>query len=164
MRASIARGYDGRMPLEGDYEPSSQKWVRDQVQEYESSGGTQGLTLLDTGLPVVVVTSIGARSGKLRKNPLMRVEHEGRYLAVGSQGGAPTDPHWVRNLREHSRVELQDRTRRWEMTARELSGDERAEWWQRAVDAFANYARYQEKTDRTIPVFLLEPVAEIPLG
>ena len=106
------------MPLEGEYEPSTLDWVREQVEQYESSGGTEALTLRDTGLPVVVVTSIGASSGKLRKSPLMRVEHDGSYLAVGSQGGAPTDPHWVRNVRAHPRVELQDGTRKWEMSVR----------------------------------------------
>jgi len=151
------------MPLHGDYEPSSRGWVREQVETYESSGGTQGLTLRDTGLPVVVVTSLGASSGKLRKNPLMRVEHAGRYLAVGSQGGAPTDPHWVRNLREHPTVELQDGTNKWEMTARELSGDERSQWWDRAVEAFPSYADYQKKTERLIPIFVLEPVADLPV-
>jgi F420H(2)-dependent quinone reductase len=144
------------MPLQGDYEPSTVDWVREQVEAYESSGGTEALTLRDTGMPVVVVTSVGARSGKLRKNPLMRVEHAGSYLAVGSQGGAPTDPHWVRNVREHPKVELQDGTSKWDMTARELAGDERAEWWERAVAAFPNYAKYQERTERLIPVFLLE--------
>lgn len=151
------------MPLQGEYEPSTQGWVREQVEAYESSGGTEGLSLLDTGLPVVIVTSVGARSGKLRKTPLMRVEHDGRYLAVGSQGGAPTDPHWVRNLREHPKVELQDRTQKWDMTVRELTGPERAEWWDRAVEAFPNYAKYQQRTERLIPVFLLEPVAELPV-
>ncbi|HEX4654728.1 MAG TPA: nitroreductase family deazaflavin-dependent oxidoreductase, partial [Mycobacteriales bacterium] len=129
------------MPLQGEYEPSTVDWVREQVEAYESSGGTEALTLRDTGLPVVVVTSVGARSGNLRKNPLMRVEHAGSYLAVGSQGGAPTDPHWVRNMREHPQIELQDETSKWDMTARELTGDERAEWWERAVEAFPNYAK-----------------------
>lgn len=152
------------MPLHGDYEPSPEKWVRDQVEAYERSGGTEALTLRGTGLPVVILTTVGARSGKIRKSPLMRVAHQGRYLAVGSQGGAPTDPHWVRNVREHPHVELQDGTRKWDMTARELTGDERAQWWERAVAAFPNYADYQKRTERTIPVFLLEPVAEIPLG
>src|SRR4051794_506813 len=145
------------MPLHGDYEPSSQEWVRDQVELYERSGGTQGTTLRDTGLPVVVVTNRGASSGKLRKTPLMRVEHEGRYLAVGSQGGAPADPHWVRNLRTDPHVELQDGPIKQEMTARELSGDERVEWWDRAVAVFPSYADYQRRAERLIPVFLLEP-------
>ena len=145
------------MPLQGEYEPSAVDWVREQVEAYESSGGTEALTLRDTGLPVIIVTSVGARSGKLRKNPLMRVEHDGRYLAVGSQGGAPTDPHWVRNLREHPQVEVQDGPSKWDMTARELSGEERAQWWDRAVEAFPNYAQYQKRTERLIPVFLLQP-------
>src|SRR3954453_20162001 len=152
------------MPLQGEYEPSSQKWVRDQVELYESSGGTQGLTLRDTGLPVVVVTSRGATSGKLRKNPLMRVEHEGRYAAVASVGGAPKHPAWYANLLMHPQVELQDEQRKWDMTARELSGQERDEWWERAVQAFPPYAEYQRKTDRQIPGFLLAPVDELPVG
>jgi len=151
------------MPLEGEYEPSSQEWVRRQVDLYESSGGTQGLTLADTGLPVVVVTSRGAKSGKLRKNPVMRVESEGRYAAVASVGGAPKHPSWYANLVANPEVELQDGPRKWDMRARELAGDERAEWWERAVQAYPDYADYQRKTDRQIPVFLLEPIAEIPL-
>jgi deazaflavin-dependent oxidoreductase (nitroreductase family) len=150
------------MPLDGVYEPSSQQWVRDQVELYESSGGTQGVTLLDTGLPVVVVTSVGASSGKLRKNPVMRVEHDGRYLAVASVGGGPKHPAWYANMLAQPQVELQDGPRKWDMVARELEGDERAQWWDRAVQAFPNYAEYQKKTERVIPVFLLEPVAGIP--
>jgi deazaflavin-dependent oxidoreductase (nitroreductase family) len=145
------------MPLTGDYEPSTQKWVRDQVERYERSGGTEARTLLDTGLPVVIVTHRGARSGKIRKTPLMRVEHDGRYLAVGSQGGAPTDPHWVANLRADPHVEVQDLAAKREMVARELIGEERAEWWERAVAAYPPYADYQRRTERLIPVFLLEP-------
>ncbi|MDX6254566.1 MAG: hypothetical protein QOJ11_900 [Frankiales bacterium] len=146
------------MPLTGEYEPSPQKWVRDQVELYEGSGGTEGLTLRDTGLPVIIVTSIGARSGKVRKNPLMRVEHEGKYAAVASQGGAPTHPTWYHNLKAHPLVELQDGPYKQDMTARELSGDEYVLWWQRAVAAYPSYADYQKRTDRLIPVFLLEPV------
>ena len=145
------------MDFESDYEPSTQAWVRDQVELYESSGGVQGTTLRDTGLPVVIVTNRGFRSGKLRKTPLMRVEHDGRYAAVASQGGAPTHPAWYHNLRAHPQVELQDGERKTTMVARELDGDERAEWWDRAVAAFPPYAEYQKKTDRRIPVFLLEP-------
>ena len=145
------------MPLDGDYEPSALGWVRDQVELYERSGGTQGTTLRDTGRPVVIVTSRGARSGKPRKTPLMRVEHDGSYLAVGSQGGAPTDPLWVNNLRKDPRVEVQDGPAKRAMTARELSGAERAQWWTRAVAAFPDYADYQTRTEREIPVFLLEP-------
>jgi deazaflavin-dependent oxidoreductase (nitroreductase family) len=146
------------MPLDGEYEPSTQQWVRDQVELYEGSGGTEGTTLERTGQPVVIVTNRGVRSGKLRKTPLMRVEHDGRYLAVGSQGGAPTDPHWVHNLRADPHVEVQDGPQKWDMTARELSGDERAQWWDRAVETFSFYGDYQRKADRLIPIFLLETV------
>ena len=149
------------MPLEGEYEPSSQQWVRDQVELYESSAGTRGLTLRDTGLPVVIVTSRGSKSGKLRKNPVMRVEHDGRYAAVASKGGAPEHPAWYANFVAHPQVELQDGPRKWDMSVRELSGTERAEWWERCVAAFPDYADYQRRTDREIPVFLLEPLAEI---
>lgn len=145
------------MPIEGEYEPSSQGWVRDQVAEYESSGGTRGTTLRDTGLPVVVITNRGVRSGKVRKTPLMRVEHGGRYAAVASQGGAPEHPGWYYNFRAEPRVELQDGPRRQAMIARELTGDERAEWWARAVAAYPPYAEYQQRTSRLIPVFVLEP-------
>ena len=146
------------MPLNGDYAPSPQRWVRDQVERFERSGGTQGTTLLDTGLPVVIVTNVGARTGKVRKTPLMRVEHDGRYAAVASMGGAPQHPVWYHNLKAHPRVKLQDGPNRSEMTARELTGSERAEWWDRAVAAYPPYAEYQTKTSRQIPVFLLEPV------
>ena len=149
----------GRMPLQGEYEPSSQQWVRDQVELYESSGGTQGTTLRDTGLPVVIMTNRGVRSGKLRKTPVMRVEHDGRYLAVASQGGAPKHPAWYANLLADPHVELQDGPEKRDMTVRELSGPEREQWWERAVAAFPPYAEYQRKTDRVIPLLLLEPVA-----
>lgn len=148
------------MPIEGEYEPSPRGWVRDQVAEYESSGGTRGTTLRDTGLPVVVITNRGARSGKLRKTPLMRVEHDGRYAAVASQGGAPEHPLWYYNFRAEPRVELQDGPRKQPMIAREVTGDERAEWWQRAVAAYPPYAEYQQKTSRLIPVFVLEPAED----
>jgi F420H(2)-dependent quinone reductase len=147
------------MPIEGEYEPSTAAWVRDQVEEYESSGGMRGTTLRDTGLPVVIITNRGARSGKLRKTPVMRVEHGGRYAAVASQGGAPAHPFWYYNFRAHPRVELQDGPARGEFVAREVTGDERAEWWKRAVEAFPPYAGYQEKTSREIPVFVLEPAS-----
>jgi F420H(2)-dependent quinone reductase len=145
------------MPVKGEYEPSTQQWVRDQVELYESSGGTKGTTLRDTGLSVVIITNVGARSGKVRKTPLMRVEHEGRYAAVASQGGAPKHPVWYHNFLAHPLVELQDGPDRRDYTARELSGEERAQWWERAVAAFPSYADYQRKTDRQIPVFVLEP-------
>jgi deazaflavin-dependent oxidoreductase (nitroreductase family) len=144
------------MPLTGEYEPSTQQWVRDQVQAYESSGGTEGTTL--RGLPVVLLTMVGASSGKLRKVPLMRVEHEGRYAAVASQGGAPKHPAWYRNLQEHPQLELQDGPAKGDYTAREVTGEEKAQWWERAVAAFPDYADYQRKTEREIPVLVLEPV------
>ncbi|WP_112468429.1 nitroreductase family deazaflavin-dependent oxidoreductase [Streptomyces triticisoli] len=144
------------MPLEGEYEPSPTQWVREQVELYESSGGTEGTTLRDTGLPVVVVTMVGARSGRIRKTPLMRVEHDGRYAVVASQGGAPKHPFWYFNLKADPRVELQDGPVKQDMTAREVTGAEKAEWWERAVAAFPPYADYQKKTSREIPVFVLE--------
>jgi len=145
------------MPLQGEYEPSSAKWVRDQVEEYESSGGTRGTTL--RGVPVVVVTSVGASSGKLRKNPVMRVEHDGVYAAVASKGGTPQNPAWYRNLVEHPLVELQDGAAKADYTAHETSGEERALWWKRALEVWPDYADYQTETDRQIPVFALEPVS-----
>lgn len=145
------------MPLEGEYEPSPAQWVREQVELYETSGGTQGTTLLDTGLPVVILTTLGARSGKVRKTPLMRVEHGGTYAVVASQGGAPAHPVWYHNVTRHPTVELQDGPVRQEMTAREVTGEEKAVWWERAVAAYPPYAEYQKKTDREIPVFVLEP-------
>jgi deazaflavin-dependent oxidoreductase (nitroreductase family) len=145
------------MPLDGEYEPSAWDWVRNQVEEYESSGGTAGLTLLDTGLPVVIVTSRGAKSGKLRKNPLMRVEHDGKYAAVASVGGAPKNPVWYFNVVADPHVELQDGPVKQDMIAREVTGAEKAEWWERAVAAYPDYAVYQASTDREIPVFVLEP-------
>jgi F420H(2)-dependent quinone reductase len=143
------------MPLQGEYAPSSAQWVRDQVQEYESSGGTTGTTL--RGVPVIVITSVGSGSGKLRKNPVMRVEHDGSYAAVASKGGAPEHPAWYRNLVEHPLVEVQDGPAKGDFTARVVSGDERETWWARAVEVWPDYADYQTKTDREIPVFVLEP-------
>jgi F420H(2)-dependent quinone reductase len=145
------------MPLQGEYEPSSAKWVRDQVEEYESSGGTRGTIL--RGVPVVVITSLGASSGKLRKNPVMRVQHDGVYAAVASKGGAAQNPAWYRNLVEHPLVELQDGAAKADYTARETSGEERELWWNRAVEVWPDYADYQTKTDRQIPVIVLEPVS-----
>jgi F420H(2)-dependent quinone reductase len=147
------------MAIEGEYVPSSAAWVRDQVEEYEGSGGTSGTTLRDTGLPVVIVTNRGAKTGAVRKTPLMRVEHEGRYLAVGSKGGAPQNPVWVYNLRKNPQVVVQDGPVTEEMTAREVTGEERAEWWKRSVAAYPPYAEYQQKTTREIPVFVLEPAS-----
>jgi deazaflavin-dependent oxidoreductase (nitroreductase family) len=145
------------MPLQGEYVPPVADWVRKQVEEYEGSGGTSGIEL--RGVPTIIVTSKGARSGKLRKNPVMRVEHDGAYAAVASKGGAPENPTWYYNLVEHPLVELQDRASKGDYTARVLSGDERALWWERSVAVWPDYAEYQTKTDREIPVFLLEPVA-----
>ncbi|MCX5425659.1 nitroreductase family deazaflavin-dependent oxidoreductase [Streptomyces sp. NBC_00078] len=145
------------MPLEGEYEPSPAQWVRDQVELYESSGGTKGTTLRDTGLPVIVLTNRGVKSGKIRKTPLMRVEHDGRYAVVASQGGAPEHPVWYHNLKADPQVELQDGPEKRAYVAREISGAERDEWWERAVEAYPPYADYQKKTDRQIPVFVLEP-------
>jgi deazaflavin-dependent oxidoreductase (nitroreductase family) len=143
------------MPLEGTYEPNAMGWVRDQVALYEGSGGTEGTEL--RGMPVIILTMRGASSGKLRKIPLMRVEHEGAYAAVASLGGAPQNPAWYRNLVADPRVELQDGPTRRDMVAREVTGDERAAWWERAVAAYPDYADYQDKTDRVIPVFVVEP-------
>jgi len=143
------------MPLEGEYEPSPTDWARDQVERYERSGGTEGTTM--RGLPVVIVTSHGNRSGKLRKTPLMRVEHEGSYAAVASLGGAPKHPVWYYNLRADPHVEVQDGPLKQDMAAREVTGDEKAQWWARSVAAYPDYADYQAKTEREIPVFVLEP-------
>lgn len=146
-----------RMPTEGEYEPSAWDWVAQQVDQIESSGGTEGLTL--QGKPVVVVTMRGRRSGKVRKAALMRVEHDGRYAIVASKGGDPSHPGWYHNIVADPDVTLQDGTTVQDMRAREVEGDERAEWWDRAVEAWPAYADYQTKTDRTIPVFVLEPVS-----
>ena len=145
------------MPLTGEYVPSPEKWVRDQVELYESSGGTEGTTLRDTGLPVVVVTSLGARSGKIRKTPLMRVEHDGEYALIASNGGAPTNPAWYANLIADPHIELQDGPEPADFLVREVHGEERAAWWARAVEAFPNYAGYQEGLDREIPVLVAGP-------
>jgi F420H(2)-dependent quinone reductase len=143
------------MSLDGEYEPSPSQWVRDQVELYESSGGQRGNTLMDTGMPVVIVTSRGNKSGKIRKTPLMRVEHDGDYVLVASQGGAPTHPVWYYNLTaDPDNITLQDGPDRFTVRVRELDGPERRQWWERAVAAYPPYAEYQQKTDRTIPVFL----------
>ncbi|MEV7343534.1 nitroreductase family deazaflavin-dependent oxidoreductase [Streptomyces sp. NPDC093544] len=148
------------MPLEGEYEPSPTQWVRDQVELYESSGGAKGSTLQDTGMPVIILTTRGAKSGKIRKTPLMRVEHDGRYAAVASLGGAPKHPVWYFNVKSDPHLELQDGTERRDYTAREVTGEEKAQWWERAVAAYPPYADYQKKTDRQIPVFVLEPLSD----
>ena len=145
------------MALDGEYLPSPAGWVRDQVEEYEGSGGVRGTTLRDTGLPVVIVTNRGAKTGAVRKTPLMRVEHDGSYAAVASKGGAPAHPLWYHNLLANPDVVVQDGADMWQMTARELAGEEREVWWERAVAAYPPYAEYQTKTERLIPVFVLEP-------
>ena len=145
------------MPLKGEFEPSPEQWVRDQVELFESSGGTDGTTM--RGMPVIILTTRGAKSGKIRKTPLMRVEHDGAYAVVASLGGAPRHPVWYHNITADPRVELQDGPVRQDMNAREVTGDEKRMWWERAVEAFPDYADYQEKTDRQIPVLVLEPAA-----
>ncbi len=143
------------MDESSEYEASPAQWVRDQVEKFEASNGSEGNTLRDTGLPIIVVTSRGNKSGKIRKTPLMRVEHDGEYLLVGSMGGAPKNPVWVYNIRAHpDEVTVQDGAERLAVHVRELEGDERDRWWERAVAAYPPYAEYQERTTRRIPVFL----------
>ena len=145
------------MPWEGEYEPSPEQWVRDQVERYEATGGREANTLRDTGLPVVIFTTRGNRSGKLRKTPLMRVEHDGKYAMVASKGGAPQHPVWYHNLKaDPTALVVQDGPEPFDAVAREVSGEERAEWWERAVAAFPPYADYQRNTAREIPVFVVE--------
>ena len=143
------------MPLQGEYEPSPWDWVREQVEEYEASNGERAGTLLDTGLPVVIITTRGRKSGRSRKFPLMRVEHEGEYTLVASLGGAPTNPTWYGNLiADPTALMIQDGAEPHDFNAREVQGDERALWWERAVAAYPSYADYQKKTSRIIPVFV----------
>ena len=142
------------MPLEGEYIPSTAGWVRDQVQAYEASGGREANTLRDTGLPIVIVTNRGNRSGSLRKTPLMRVEHDGEYALVASKGGAPQHPVWYYNLVADPEIMIQDGPEPFDAVVRQVGGDEREAWWERAVAAFPPYAEYAAKTDREIPVFV----------
>jgi deazaflavin-dependent oxidoreductase (nitroreductase family) len=142
--------------LRGEYVPSTRQWVRDQVEEYEASGGARANTLRDSGDPIVVITSVGRKSGALRKNPLMRVERDGKYLAVASIGGAPSNPEWYYNFLANPLVELQDGPEPKLYRARLLEGEERAEWWDYAVETWPTYGVYQTRTDRQIPIFLLE--------
>ena len=144
------------MPLTGEYEPSTAAWARKQAERYEASGCAEATDL--RGRPIIVLTSVGSRSGKLRKTPLMRVEHGGEYAVVASLGGAPKNPVWYHNIKAHPRVELQDGTVNKDYEAREVFGDEKAAWWERAVAAWPDYANYQTKTDRQIPVFVLTPI------
>ena len=143
------------MPLQGEYAPSTSDWAREQAEKYEATGGAEGGDL--RGMPVIVLTTVGAKSGMLRKTALMRVEHDGVYVAVASLGGAPKNPVWYYNIVKQPHVELQDGPVKKDYLAREISGDERAIWWERAVAAYPPYADYQLKTDRQIPVFVLEP-------
>jgi deazaflavin-dependent oxidoreductase (nitroreductase family) len=145
------------MTLQGEYVPSKADWVREQVERFEASNGQEANTLRDTGDPIVVITSVGAKSGKLRKNPVMRVERDGKYVAVASKGGAPDQPEWYYNFLAHPEVELQDGNVKQTYQARVLEGEERTDWWEHAVATWPTYASYQKKTDREIPVFLLEP-------
>jgi deazaflavin-dependent oxidoreductase (nitroreductase family) len=141
-----------------NYIPSPRDWVREQVELYESSGGTKGTTLRDTGLPVIIVTHIGNKTGAVRKTPLMRVKDRDHYVLVGSVGGAPNDPVWVHNLRVNPDVEIRDETVVRSMRVREISDEgERSRLWTLAVAAFPPYAEYQERTSRRIPVFVAEP-------
>jgi len=144
------------MPLTGEYAPSTSEWARKQAELVEATDGQEGNTL--QGKPVVVLTSVGATSGKLRKNALMRVEHDGRYAVVASKGGTPENPSWFHNLVAHPHVELQDGAVKKDYEAREVSGAERDEWWARALEVWPAYAGYQTKTDRLIPVFVLTPL------
>jgi deazaflavin-dependent oxidoreductase (nitroreductase family) len=144
-------------PTTEHYIPSPSGWVRKQVETIEATGDTRSVDIM--GLPVVMLTMRGKKTGALRKVPLMRVEHDGVYAAVASKGGAPDHPQWYANLLANPALTLMDGTNSWDAVAREISGEERALWWQRCVEAFPNYAEYQTKTDRTIPVLLLEPVS-----
>lgn len=144
------------MPLTGEYEPSTSDWARENAELYMASGGKEGTEL--KGKPVILLTTVGAKTGKIRKTPLMRVEHNGEYVVVASLGGAPKHPVWYHNIKKHPRVELQDGTQSAEYEAREVSGEEKAAWWQRAVEVWPDYADYQQKTDREIPVFVLTPI------
>jgi F420H(2)-dependent quinone reductase len=144
------------MPLDGEYELSPTGWVREQTEKILANGTTDGTTI--RGIPVILLTTRGVKSGKLRKVPLMRVEHDGRYAIVASLGGAPKHPVWYHNVKAEPHVELQDGSVTRDFTAREVTGEEKAQWWERAVAAYPDYADYQEKTTREIPVFVLDPI------
>jgi deazaflavin-dependent oxidoreductase (nitroreductase family) len=145
------------MSLDGDYEPSPLPWVREQVERYEATDGREANTLRDTGLPVVIFTTRGRKSGKIRKIALMRVEHDGAYAMVASQGGSPSHPSWYYNIKAHpDQLMVQDGPQPFDAVARELEGEERREWWDRAVAAYPPYAEYQKRTERLIPVLLAE--------
>lgn len=146
------------MPLSGKYAPSPSDWARDQADKFEASGGTEAAEM--RGKPIILLTSVGAKSGLLRKTPLMRVEHNGQYAVVASKGGAPTNPVWYHNLIKNPHVELQDGAEKHDYTAHIAEGDERAQWWERSVEAWPDYAEYQTKTDRIIPVFVLTRIED----
>lgn len=157
-RRSYSAGMAETTGLIGEYEPSTAKWVRDQVELYERTNGREGYLLRDTQWPVVIVTTRGNKTGKIRKFGLMRVEHDGKYAMVASNGGAPTHPVWYYNLKaDPDTITVQDREKIMAGHVRELDGEEREIWWQRGVDVYPPYAEYQTKTDRLIPVFLFEP-------
>jgi F420H(2)-dependent quinone reductase len=145
------------MPLSGEYEPSPWDWSREQADKYAESGGAEAADM--KGMPIILLTTVGAKTGKLRKTPLMRVEHGGEYAVVASLGGAPKNPVWYWNIAKNPRVELQDGSVTLDYDSREVFGDEKATWWERAVEAYPDYADYQTKTDRQIPVFVLTPVS-----
>ena len=147
------------MTFDGEYGPSAWEWVAEQAEAYETSNGQKAGTLRDTGLPIIVMTTIGHRTGLVRKVPLMKVEHEGQYAIVASKGGAKEHPGWYHNLMADPKVLVQDGPAPFETTVRLLSGEERAGWWERSVGAFSPYAEYQEKTDREIPLVITEPPA-----
>ena len=144
------------MPITGDYEPSTSDWAREKAEKYMASGGTKATEL--KGRPIILLTTVGAKTGKIRKTPLMRVEHDGEYAVVASLGGAPKNPVWYHNIKANPQVELQDGPATGDYEAREVFGDEKAAWWERAVAAWPDYAEYQKKTERQIPVFVLSPV------
>ena len=144
------------MPLTGEYEPSTSEWARTQAELYESTNGAEGGEL--RGMPIIVLTTVGAKSGKLRKTALMRVEHEGVYAVVASLGGAPKHPVWYFNLLAQPHAEMQDGAVKRDYLAREVTGDEKSQWWERSVAAYPPYADYQVKTSRQIPVLVLEPL------
>lgn len=146
------------MPLTGEYKPSTSAWARNQAELFEASNGTKGNTL--RGRPVIVLTTVGAKTGALRKTALMRVEHDGSYAVVASKGGAPDEPKWAENMRREPHVELQDGAVKRDYTARELTGAERTEWWARATEVWPDYDRYQTRTDRQIAIFVLEPIGD----
>lgn len=145
------------MPLTGEYKPSTAEWARSQAETYEATNGAEGGEM--RGVPIIVLTTVGATSGALRKTALMRVEHDGHYAVVASKGGAPDEPAWANNMRRHPHVELQDKALKRDYLAREVDGDEREQWWQRAAAVWPDYDQYQTRTDRRIAVFVLEPIA-----